>query len=511
MDFVARFKSLPAKTKRLLGLGVVMALFVGLPLFVWAVVTQKFLISQKAQEAQDIGQKIVKVLVLEYNPLVTGGQKLSVSRGWNNPLDLETQYVQKLKEVSGDYADYQIAERVTIDDFPELSDGYKYTEEPYLNCLSDNQSCHAPTMADYLKILNSNQVCEKVNSGEIDELWLWGGPWFGYWEANMAGPNAFITNGPVVPDSTCNRKLNIMGFNYERGLPEMIEDFGHRFEGTMNYTFSSKGLSLWTDFIKNEKTNPGQAACGTIHIPPNGASDYDWANPVQVSSSCEDYLNYPDLTLTSSTFGCEKWGCTDLAWKTYWLSHIPKVASYTSDTWDNWWRYVLDYDNAISSTPSPSASPTESPTASPTESPTASPTTTPTQTPTPTPAPEGEPNACGGTCGSNYNCKADFYCYQGFCRNPFCPSDINCDCITQTNTPSPTPIRRIFTPEPSPTSNTTKGSSIPGTLVIKLQSPTPSPSGTPIAQIEQKPNLNFLLWIAGGSFSAAVVLFLLAL
>ena len=48
MDFVARFKSLPSPTKRLLGFGILLALVVGLPLFVWAIVTQRFLIIKRA-------------------------------------------------------------------------------------------------------------------------------------------------------------------------------------------------------------------------------------------------------------------------------------------------------------------------------------------------------------------------------------------------------------------------------------------------------------------------------
>lgn len=43
---------------------------------------------------------------------------------------------------------------------------------------------------------------------------------------------------------------------------------------------------------------------------------------------------------------------------------------------------------------------------------------------------EGEPNSCGGTCGSNYNCKANFFCFEGYCRNPDCPSAISCGCST---------------------------------------------------------------------------------
>lgn len=50
---------------------------------------------------------------------------------------------------------------------------------------------------------------------------------------------------------------------------------------------------------------------------------------------------------------------------------------------------------------------------------------------------EGEPNSCGGTCGSNNNCKANLYCYQGFCRNPVCNTKTDCDCSTTTPTTKP--------------------------------------------------------------------------
>lgn len=39
---------------------------------------------------------------------------------------------------------------------------------------------------------------------------------------------------------------------------------------------------------------------------------------------------------------------------------------------------------------------------------------------------EGEPNSCNGTCGSNSNCKSEFYCYKGYCRNPRNPESSTC-------------------------------------------------------------------------------------
>lgn len=68
-------------------------------------------------------------------------------------------------------------------------------------------------------------------------------------------------------------------------------------------------------------------------------------------------------------------------------------------------------------------------------------------------AEEGEPNFCGGTCGSNYNCQANFFCYEGFCRNPICANEV--DCICKAPTPTPTPLKTVkpttlptITPEP---------------------------------------------------------------
>ncbi len=90
----------------------------------------------------------------------------------------------------------------------------------------------------------------------------------------------------------------------------------------------------------------------------------------------------------------------------------------------------------IVSTPTPTIEPTPTPTLEPT--PTATPSSTPTATTTATPTPisSGEPNSCGGTCGSNSNCGTDFYCYNGYCRNPSCPANQDCNCSSPTPTPT---------------------------------------------------------------------------
>lgn len=79
---------------------------------------------------------------------------------------------------------------------------------------------------------------------------------------------------------------------------------------------------------------------------------------------------------------------------------------------------------------------------------------------------EGEPNSCGGTCGSNYNCKANFFCFEGYCKNPVCPEEADCECPDEvvqdsqpTSQPTPTPTtQRTSSPTASPTAAAAFGS-----------------------------------------------------
>lgn len=73
---------------------------------------------------------------------------------------------------------------------------------------------------------------------------------------------------------------------------------------------------------------------------------------------------------------------------------------------------------------------------------------------------EGEPNSCGGTCGSNFNCKANLYCYKGYCRNPVCSNKTDCNCSGTTNAATVKPtVKPTGQNKGGVTSNTTAKSS----------------------------------------------------
>ena len=126
---------------------------------------------------------------------------------------------------------------------------------------------------------------------------------------------------------------------------------------------------------------------------------------------------------------------------------------------------------------------------------------TSTSTPTGGSQQQGEPNSCGGTCGSNYNCKANLFCYGGYCRNPFCKSDTDCVCSSPTPTPkvTVTPKPLVFpTPE----------------VIYLTKYSVPSPTPTEEAAIPEevvgvsktsKLNWTLIIEIAGGLFALMVI------
>jgi len=338
-----------------------------------------------------------KVMIINFNPVIESqnNKKLTEVYNWNNPQTLANQYIADVKLVSGNYTNYQITEWQEVDDFPAKQNGFNFTDASFLQCMQNN-NCDAG-MTNYRKILSDFQVCEKRNAGEIDELWLWGGPWFGYWEAVMAGPNAFWTNGPAITNTSCQKQLHIMGFNYERGVPEMVEDLGHRVEGTMRYVYGSweaNSAHAWNRFTLYDKIASQNAACGNIHYAPNSQSDYDWSNQTIVSSNCEDWLNYPNLTGTKQSFNCSPWNCNGYDYKKWWLNHLPRVSGQTDGKWNNWWRYILDYEEANNPVASPSPSVSPSPSIAPSPSPKPSPSLSPKPSlkPSLSPLPSSQPS-----------------------------------------------------------------------------------------------------------------------
>ena len=110
---------------------------------------------------------------------------------------------------------------------------------------------------------------------------------------------------------------------------------------------------------------------------------------------------------------------------------------------------------------------------------------------------EGEPNSCGGTCGSNNNCKANYFCFEGFCRNPLCPSDKTCGCATAKPTTKST-TKATSTAKAVKTPEVVYLSPGPGSRITATYTPASVPTDLPYQATEAKPKNKFMTYFVAG-------------
>ncbi len=288
-----------------------------------------------------------KVMVIIHNPTVRsqGGRKLSQVLRWQDPDQLAAKYLADVREASYGYVNYQIAEWVEVDGCPVKEDGFVYDGEGYYQRWYTRTGWHQPDRVDYGRILDEFQIISRINLGQVDEVWLFGFPYAGYYESLMVGPGAFWCNAPGMEYGRCRRKFVIMGFNYERGVGEMLENLGHRVESIMSHVFRDKRgeRNLWERFTRYDKIAPGRAECGNVHFAPNSERDYDWGNPRTVPSRCDTWYHFPDLSGPPRQVNCTEWGNGDIRLHhLWWLRHLPHVAGSSGGLSHNWWEYVID-------------------------------------------------------------------------------------------------------------------------------------------------------------------------
>jgi len=289
-----------------------------------------------------------RVLSIIHDPLIpsAGNRKLHQVLGWNDPDELARRYSADVREGSYGLVDYEIVERIEVDAFTVLQDGFVYTPESFLACWRARAGFHKPEGVDYHRILSDFDVIAKIDRDLIDEVWLFAYPWAGYYESIMAGPGAFWSNAPPLNRTGhCSRRFVVMGFNYERGVGEMLEDLGHHSESMMRKVFEGvRGeANLWERFTRYDQTHPGRAEVGNVHFAPNSQRDYDWGNYRSVPSRCDNWYRFPDLSGAPRQVTCTEWGNGDIRLHhLWWFRHFPHLAGETQGISHNWWEYVID-------------------------------------------------------------------------------------------------------------------------------------------------------------------------
>jgi hypothetical protein len=308
-------------------------------------------------------KQVVKVLVLDYDPRVPSQQNklLHDVMGWSDPRALAAGYEQDLEWASGGAVDFQVVDWRDLDQMPIFADGFRYNPDNYVQLYRSGGPWHtgAGGGADFYTIAQEQHLADLVNSGAVDELWTFGGPFMGInAESFMAGPNSFFINGPSFPDLPVDHAIAGYSFNYERGIAEMIHDNGHRTENHMARAYNgawnfSTPTTLWDKFAADYgQASAGPYGIGNTHFPANGNADYDYGDTRIVSSTALDWQNYPNLTGATTPVSRDNWGWGANAsdyqrdYLDWFFSLVPRANGTSADgRQNNWWKYIYDFNS----------------------------------------------------------------------------------------------------------------------------------------------------------------------
>ena len=142
----------------------------------------------------------VRVLMLVHDPVLQSQDNRTLREHfrWNDPDALARAYIDDVRDCSYGYANYTVVERIAVDGLPQKADGFRYDDRSYLRA-SRSGRWHQPDAMDYPILIERLRLAERVSDGEIDEVWMFGPPYAGYYESLMAGPAAFWCNAPPLP------------------------------------------------------------------------------------------------------------------------------------------------------------------------------------------------------------------------------------------------------------------------------------------------------------------------
>jgi hypothetical protein len=298
----------------------------------------------------------INVYVIIFDPEIRG-RPLTQYPGFHDPHLLIQQYIEDFEEVTGGSVTYIVVQESVVNTFPVKMGGFVYTPEEYWKCINstaENAPEYCKRGVDYSAVVNTrydgDSICERVQKGNIDEVWELEGGWLGFFEYYTIKPNT------LCPGLT--KEFTLMTFNYSRSVAEMLHSMGHRVENVLQHRL---GIALWDQFdgqrqryaqdyeysprpdARHPEVNATNAHCGNVHFPPNAYLHYQYDRNFPVLSDCDDWLFFPTLKGEQKSINCDIWGCDQYGFLKWWLSHIPHNPGASRGVYNNWWKYVFDF------------------------------------------------------------------------------------------------------------------------------------------------------------------------
>jgi hypothetical protein len=371
-----------------------------------------------------------KVLVITYDPVITHDGQTKPLHEWiggSDPNTLAGATARQLGQGSGGRLSLELLgplelgwERHITPIFPGTNI-YSYTNSTWPcppNGAINSSACVATMRRtvtekpfDYNEMFgqtfNGSTIRDLVNTGVIDEIWVFAHWGAGMQEGGMAGPaNSCepydVVGGPLSGNRSApffvtglTRRVTVMGFTYEHHSPAFAaHSLSHRTETTLWEVFGFFGLwdssLLCTDRAMNRNlpdrfmrifhcvaANDSQpyGGVGTTHSPVNapvqdGApEEYAYQVRAAVPSEEQVWFGFPDMPVPPPVIndvGCgqpEFWPCEDdveaqRGYLEWWFKHLPKYSGVSTvvpptptpspeqpiQVWNNIWPYIFRPD-----------------------------------------------------------------------------------------------------------------------------------------------------------------------
>lgn len=319
-----------------------------------------------------VGTQRVNVIVINFDPVLRtrGNVKLHEYMKWSDPWRLTGKMIEDARRTSGGYVDYHVVEKIEHDGFTTFRNGFTYTEEAFLEMWEKDRKQANPGMTSFKWLFAKFDLATKIKAGDVREIWLWGAPYMAWDELHWKTPGdkvPYQTENPWfyrpydIPD--VGRTVWIMGWNYERGEGEMLESYCHRIESVLSLTVGRgiwdhkrNGTNIWNQFTRVDKDFPGESEVGNVHYAPNSVSDYDWSNTNSVWTYADDWLTYPRLPRQKKLLNAATGGWEGIVQHhLWWMTRLPRAAGVTDGFYNNWWQYIVNYDEALRKLPPPGA------------------------------------------------------------------------------------------------------------------------------------------------------------
>lgn len=215
--------------------------------------------------------KAPKILLVDFRPP-------AIPQEWRSAVSLTDEFKEAMIQISHKALVYKVVAKLELPTYPFLRENLQYKDTTWTQAMQDDKAAIRDShgnyvIMDYLRFFQEYKILQGIQNNQIDEVWMFGGPYFGFYESHMVGKGAFWCNSPAT-EQNCKRFV-IMGFNYQRGLKEMIHSFGHRAESILSRHFNSQDFQnkLYrhqpTPAPKNE-FEQWLMEHGTVHNLPNG-------------------------------------------------------------------------------------------------------------------------------------------------------------------------------------------------------------------------------------------------